>query len=86
MVSSISIVLLRIDGANAEPRCAVGLSLHRFDEAPTLQAGEKPQIAIGQKMPIAIEAADIADLAARKAFKVDRTTLRQHVQDTLFVF
>lgn len=83
---SLSVVVLRVKGANAEPRGAVGSSVFGFDKPPFLQAVEKLQRASGQHVAVAREAGDFAHFAVLHTLEVDRATLRKNVQNTLFVF
>ena len=86
MSSNLSIVELCIDGAQAQMRGAVGASVYGFDEASLLEAFENAQAAIGQHVAVAGEALHSVDLAIWQAVEIDRTALRQDVQNTLFVF
>lgn len=46
---------------------------------------EKLQRTIGQNMAVTREAGDFAYLSVRHALEMDRPTLRQNMQNTLFV-
>ena len=83
---SLSIVELRTRGLKPQPRDAVGIATDGFDEAAPLEALKDGQRTVCQKQTIPRDAVDVAYLATVQAFKVDRTTLSQNVQNTLFVF
>jgi hypothetical protein len=83
---SLSVVVLGVHGSNAEPCGAVGSSVFGFDEPPFLQTVKELQRAISQNMAVACEAGNFAHFAVRHALKMDGSTLRQNVQNTLFVF
>ncbi len=78
--------MLRAHGLNPAPCGPVGLSAPRTDKAPPFEAENKLDRAVGQDVAVACVATNGGDLAVGRAFEVDRTALRQHVQDALFVF
>jgi hypothetical protein len=57
-----------------------------FDQPPFLEAIKRSQGAVRQHIAAAVETSDRADFAIWQPFKVDRATLSQNMQNTLFVF
>ena len=83
--SRLSIVELSANGCDPQSCCAIGLPVHGFDEAPSSQALKHFKRAIGQHMTVTCKAGDFADFAVFAPLMMNRSTLRENVQNTLFV-
>jgi hypothetical protein len=64
----------------------VGAPVAGPDKAPLFEPFKQGEWAIGQNVTITGKAGDIMDLAIGQAFKMDRSALRQDVQNALFAF
>ena len=65
---------------------AIGLAARRSDQPTFFEAIKGGQAAICQHMTVAVKASDNVYFAVWHPFIVDRSTLRQSMQNTLFVF
>lgn len=81
----LSIVELSANGCDPQSCCAIGLPVHGLDEAPFSQTLEYFERAIGQHMTVTRKAGDFANFAVFAPHMMNRSTLRENVQNTLFV-